>query len=67
VTTRVRIDRDLCIGTAECARLAPQVFRLDEARGVSIALRAAETVDREVLAEAAFNCPTRAITVEDSA
>ena len=64
VTTKVRVDPDLCIGTGDCWRLAPQAFRLDEARGVSMALRGAATTDPETLAEAAFNCPTRAIAVE---
>jgi ferredoxin len=61
----VRVDPELCVGTADCARLAPQAFRVDEARGVSVPLPGAETTDPEVLAEAAFNCPTRAITIED--
>lgn len=60
----VKIDSDLCIGTGECWRLAPQAFRLDDTRGVSVVLPGAQTTDADVLAEAAFNCPTRAITVE---
>ena len=60
---RVRVDPERCIGTGDCARLAPQAFRLDESRGVSVPLPGAETADADVLAEAAFNCPTRAITV----
>jgi ferredoxin len=63
-TARVRVDPDLCIGTGDCWRLAPQAFRLDEARGVSSPMPGAESTDPDVLAEAAFNCPTRAITVE---
>lgn len=62
---RVRVDPDLCIGTGDCWRLAPAAFELDEARGVSRVRGGAETADRELLAEAAFNCPTKAITVED--
>ena len=62
--TKVRVDPELCIGTGDCARLAPQAFRLDESRGVSIPLDGAATTDIAVLEEAAFNCPTRAITVE---
>ena len=63
---KVSVDPDLCIGTGECWRLAPDAFRLDEARGVSAPLPDAEVTDREILEEAAFNCPTRAISVEDA-
>jgi ferredoxin len=65
-TARVRVDPDLCIGTGDCWRLAPQAFQLDEERGVSAPLPGAESTDPDVLAEAAFNCPTRAITVESA-
>ena len=61
------IDPDLCIGSAECVRLAPEAFQIDETRGVSTPLSGAAMTDPEVLAEAAFNCPTRAITVEGAA
>jgi ferredoxin len=63
--TRVRVDPDLCIGTGECWRLAPGAFALDESRGVSVPRPGAATAERALLDEAAFNCPTRAITVED--
>lgn len=63
--TRVRVDPDLCIGTGDCWRLAPDAFAEDKARGVSVPRAGAATVERALLDEAAFNCPTRAITVED--
>jgi len=59
----VTVDPDLCIGTGDCARLAPGAFRIDKTRGVSVPLAGAATTDRDLLAEAAFNCPTRAIEV----
>jgi ferredoxin len=61
---RVVIDPDLCIGSGECVRVAPTAFRIDEARGVSTPLPAAQALDRDTLDEVAFNCPTRAISVE---
>lgn len=64
MTARVTIDPELCIGTGECVRLAPEAFRIDEARGVSVAQPGVATTDDDVLAQAAFNCPTRAIRVE---
>lgn len=45
-------------------RLAPRAFRIDPATGVSVPQPGAATTDRAVLEEAAFNCPTRAITFE---
>jgi ferredoxin len=65
--TRVTVDPELCVGTAECVRLAPQAFEIDEHRGVSVPRSGAATTDRAVLQEAAFNCPTRAITVDGEA
>jgi ferredoxin len=60
---RVIIDPDLCIGSAECNRLAPEAFRLDEDLGVSVPLPGARLVDRERLYDAEAGCPTRAITI----
>jgi ferredoxin len=60
---RITIDPDLCIGSGDCVRLAPHAFRIDEGRGISTPLPAAATADREILEEAAFNCPTNAIAV----
>jgi ferredoxin len=60
---RVIIDPDLCIGSAECNRLVPEAFRLDEDLGVSVPLRGAGLVDRERLYDAEAGCPTGAITI----
>jgi ferredoxin len=64
VGVRVKVDPELCIGTADCVRLAPQAFKLDDARGVSVPQSGAAATDVDVLEDAAFNCPTHAITVE---
>jgi ferredoxin len=64
---RVTVDPELCVGTAECVRLAPQAFEIDEHRGVSVPRSGAATTDVEILKAAAFNCPTRAITVDGEA
>jgi ferredoxin len=64
---RVAIDPDLCIGSGECVRVAPGAFRIDETRGVSTPLPGADALDAEMLAEVAFNCPTRAISVPGEA
>ena len=64
MVVRVKIDPELCIGTADCVRLAPQAFKLDDARGVSVPQPGVATTEVEILEDAAFNCPTHAITVE---
>ena len=58
---RVRIDRTLCVGFADCITEAPAAFVLDE-MGVAIFL-APETTDREQLLRACDACPVDAITV----
>jgi len=63
VTARVTVDAELCVGTADCVRIAPGAFRIDESRGVSVPLQGASATPRELLEEAAFACPTRAIAV----
>lgn len=65
--TRVIVDPELCVGTADCVRLAPQAFEIDEDRGVSVPQSGAATTDLDILKEAAFNCPTRAIIIDGDA
>lgn len=66
MTIRVSVDPELCIGSAECIRIAPGAFRLDKARGVSEPTDLSETAEPALLAEAARSCPTRAIALEES-
>jgi ferredoxin len=61
--TSVTVDPELCIGSAECVRLLPTAFRLDDSRGVSVALPGAASAGQELLAGAVEACPTRAIHV----
>jgi ferredoxin len=61
---RVTIDPDLCIGSAECNRLVPEGFVLDETLGVSVPLPGAGMIDRERLYGAEAGCPTGAIMIE---
>ena len=63
MSSRVTVDPELCIGTAECVRLLPEAFRIDEARGVSEPTRAASVADPARLAEAVRSCPTGAIAL----
>ena len=70
VTTATRLARVLRRGvhtSGECVRVALDGFRIDETRGISRALPGADALDADVLAEVAFNCPTRAIRVTEHA
>lgn len=66
MTARVRVDPELCIGSAECVRILPDSFHIDEARGVSVPRAGAARADGALLAEAVRSCPTGAIAVEDT-
>ena len=59
----IRIDRDLCVGFADCIKAAEKAFVLDE-EGVVVFLRP-EEVARDVLLEACDVCPVDALTVWD--
>jgi ferredoxin len=62
MTIHVDVDRDLCIGSGTCVRLAPGVFALDEDE-VSVVLDpdAAEIGKLRLAADA---CPTEAIRID---
>ena len=57
----VSVDPELCIGSAECVRLLPLSFRIDESIGVSVPLPGAATADQQLLLRARRSCPTHAI------
>ena len=59
----IRIDRDLCVGFADCIKAAEQAFVLDD-EGVVVFLNP-EDVARDVLLEACDACPVDALSVWD--
>jgi len=60
----VRIDRNVCIATANCMKVAEDVFEFDEEQICSF--RSHEgTIDRERLIEACRVCPVDALIVID--
>jgi ferredoxin len=63
---QVTVDPDLCNGSAECVRILPSGFRIDESRGVSVPQPAASTADAGLLAEVVRSCPTGAVRVGDA-
>jgi ferredoxin len=63
MSVRLEIDRDLCIGSGTCVRLAPAVFALDEEE-IAVVLDP-DAVDVSKLRLAADACPTEAIRIGD--
>ena len=64
-TAQVTVDADLCIGSAECVRILPSGFQIDESRGVSVPQGPASSASLELLAEVVRSCPTGAVRVID--
>lgn len=63
---RAEVDAARCVGTGDCARIAPQAFRLDEAEAVSRVLPTVTQASWHDLLDAALNCPVQAIRVFDA-
>jgi ferredoxin len=58
---KIRVDRELCQGAANCVVTAPKVFKLDnENKAVVIG-----SDMEDIVMEAAESCPFNAIIVED--
>lgn len=57
------VNRDVCMGSGNCAFWAPGVFDLDD-DGVAVVLDSTAQ-PRETVVNAAQGCPTQAITVTD--
>lgn len=62
---KVRVDRDVCMGAANCVAIAPSVFKLDESK--TAVVLDPTTVAEDALWEAAEACPVAAIILEDEA
>lgn len=60
---RVRVDRSLCIGSADCVRIAAQTFALDAENKSTVKKQGADP--DATLLEAAKACPVAAIVIED--
>ena len=61
----VRIDRSTCIGTSNCAKVAPELFVLDDERIITFCKPAAD-VAPELAAEACLVCPVGALSAFDA-
>ena len=61
----IRIDRTTCIGTANCAKVAPEIFVLDDERIVTF-VEPSGDVEPDRVVEACDVCPVDALSVFDS-
>jgi class 3 adenylate cyclase len=62
---RVRIERQRCVGAGTCITLAPTAFSWLKGEFAKADIVDTESVDEELLREAAFSCPTQAIIIEE--
>lgn len=63
--SRLRADRDLCEGYANCVFQVPEVFDLGDDNIVVLQTRDIGEADRERVAEAVASCPVAALSLED--
>ncbi|WP_404815304.1 ferredoxin [Streptomyces thermolineatus] len=64
--TRLRVDRERCIGAGMCALTAPEVFDQDPDDGRVLLLRAEPSTARRAAARTAAGlCPSGAITLHE--
>jgi ferredoxin len=61
----VRIDRTLCIGTANCAKVAPELFVLDDDRIITFIEPPVE-IEPDRAVEACRVCPVDALAAFDA-
>lgn len=61
---KATVNPDLCVGNGMCVIVAPDVFRLNEARKSAVTEQ--ETDGGRPVLEAAGACPVGAITVTDA-
>ncbi len=61
---KIIIDRDTCIGTGNCIKLAGEVFELDNQKIVTFKNDIKES-DQKLLVEACSVCPVNALTLID--
>jgi class 3 adenylate cyclase len=62
---RVRIDRHKCIGAGNCVTLAPTAFDWLSGDFAKADVVDPDSVEDELLREAAFACPTNAVVIEE--
>ncbi len=61
----IRIDRDTCIGSGNCTKIAPEIFELDD-RSLATFKEEIGEIERERLVEACAVCPVIALFAIDA-
>lgn len=61
---KITVDREACIGDAACCSDAPDTFEMDDDDIAVVKDPVGD--DRDTILEAAENCPTDAIKIEDA-
>jgi ferredoxin len=61
---KIIIDRDTCIGTGNCIKVAGKVFELDNLKIVTFK-EGVKEADQKLLVEACSVCPVNALTAID--
>ena len=59
----IEVDRKLCIGSASCVAIAPDVFELDS-EGIAV-VKNPNGADAKTIRDAAQSCPVNAIILKD--
>jgi len=63
---KVTVDKDLCIGSASCVAVLPEVFDLGEDGKAYVKEGSVASADPEAILDAARSCPVNAIIVTDA-
>ena len=62
---KARVNPDLCSGTGLCATTCPQVFELNDNGMSAVKVDQIPTDAQQSCKQAAGNCPTEAISIEE--
>lgn len=60
--TKAAVDHDLCVGSGDCALIAPGSFEVND-DGLAVVIEGAHNADTRQLEQAARECPTGAVRV----
>ena len=62
---RARVDRHRCIGAGNCITIAPSAFDWHEGDFAKAEVVDPDSVEEDLLREAALACPTMAVVIEE--
>ena len=62
---KAKVNKDICIGCGACAAIVPDVFELEDDGLASCKKEEINDDNKEDVMDAADNCPTGAIEIEE--